>query len=92
MSTNSFNKIADMLIERSKFAEDLGRRLTESKMQIDDFKQTPEYKKMTRDYENRLSSILSSGRPSSSSSNRPSSSGGRPDLNAAGANIERQLK
>lgn len=92
MSTNSFNKIADMLIERSKFAEDLGRSLTESKMQIDDFKQTPEYKKMARDYENRLSSILSSGRPSSSSSNRPSSSGGRPDLNAAGANIERQLK
>jgi hypothetical protein len=92
MSTNSFNKIADMLIERSKFAEDLGRSLTESKMQIDDFKQTPEYKKMAREYEGRLSSILSSGRPSSSSGNRPSSSGGRPDLDAAQANIERQLR
>ena len=89
MSVNSFNKIADMLIERSKFAEDLGRNLTESKMQIDDFKQTPAYKKMAKDYESRLSSILRSGRPSSSSSARPSS-GGRPDLNAAGANVDKQ--
>lgn len=89
MSVNSFNKIADMLIERSKFAEDLGRNLTESKMQIDDFKQTPAYKKMANDYENRLSEILRSGRPSSSSSAKPSSSG-RPDLNAAGANVDKQ--
>jgi hypothetical protein len=91
MSVNSFNKIADMLIERSKFAEDLGRNLTESKMQIDDFKQTPAYKKMAKDYENRLSEILRSGRPSSSPSARPSS-GGRPDLDAAQANVERQLR
>jgi len=91
MSVNSFNKIADMLIERSKFAENLGKNLTESKMQIDDFKQTPAYKKMVNDYENRLSSILRSGRPSSSSSASPSSSG-RPDLDAAEANIRRQLQ
>lgn len=84
MSVNSFNKIADMLIERSKFAEDLGRNLTESKMQIDDFKQTPAYKKMASDYENRLSTILRSGRPAARSS------GGRPDLNAAGANVDKQ--
>jgi hypothetical protein len=84
MSVNSFNKIADMLIERSKFAEDLGRNLTESKMQIDDFKQTPAYKKMAKDYEDRLSSILRSGRPAARSS------GGRPDLNAAGANVDKQ--
>jgi hypothetical protein len=94
MSVNAFNKISDMLIERSKFAEDLGSKLAQSKMQIDDFKQTPEYKKMAREYEGRLSSILRSGRPSSSSSNRSSSSssGGRPDLDAAQANIERQLR
>ena len=91
MSVNSFNKIADMLIERSKFAENLGKNLTESKMQIDDFKQTPAYKKMASDYENRLSTILRSGRPSSSSSASPPSSG-RPDLDAAQANIERQLR
>ena len=84
MSVNSFNKIADMLIERSKFAENLGKYLTESKMQIDDFKQTPAYKKMANDYENRLSAILRSGRPAASSS------GGRPDLNAAGANVDKQ--
>jgi hypothetical protein len=90
MSVNAFNKISDMLIERSKFAEDLGSKLAQNKMQIDDFKQTPEYKKMAREYEGRLSSILRSGRPSSSSANRSSSSGGKPDLNAAGANLERQ--
>jgi hypothetical protein len=84
MSVNSFNKISDMLIERSKFAEDLGSKLALNRMQIDDFKQTPEYKKMAREYEGRLSSILRGGRPASSSS------GGRPDLNAAGANLERQ--
>jgi hypothetical protein len=89
MSVNAFNKISDMLIERSKFAEDLGGRLAQNKMQIDDFKQTPEYKKMAREYEGRLSSILRSGRPGASS-NKPSSSGGRPDLNAAGANLQRQ--
>jgi len=87
MSVNSFNKISDMLIERSKFAEDLGGKLARSRMQIDDFKQTPEYKKMASEYEGRLSSILRSGRPSASSS-----SGGRPDLDAAQANIERQVQ
>jgi hypothetical protein len=94
MSVNAFNKISDMLIERSKFAEDLGSKLALNRMQIDDFKQTPEYKKMAREYEGRLSSILRSGRPSSSSGNRSSSSssGGRPDLDAAQANIERQLR
>jgi hypothetical protein len=86
MSVGSFNKISDMLIERSKFAENLGSKLAQNKMQIDDFKQTPEYKKMAREYEGRLSSILRGGRPAASSS------GGRPDLNAAQANIERQVQ
>jgi len=86
MSIGAFNKISDMLIERSKFAENLGSKLAQNKMQIDDFKQTPEYKKMAREYEGRLSSILRGGRPAASSS------GGRPDLNAAQANIERQVQ
>jgi hypothetical protein len=86
MSVNAFNKISDMLIERSKFAEDLGSKLAQNRMQIDDFKQTPEYKKMAREYEGRLSSILRGGRPAASSS------GGRPDIDAAQANVERQLR
>lgn len=85
MSVGAFNKISDMLIERSKFAEQFGEKLAESKMQVDDFKRTPEYKKMAREYEGRLSSILRGGRPAASS-------GGRPDLNAAQANIERQVQ
>ena len=86
MSVNAFNKISDMLIERSKFAENLGGKLAQNKMQIDDFKQTPEYKKMAREYEGRLSSILRGGRPAASSS------GGRPDLDTAEANVERQVR
>ena len=86
MSVNAFNKISDMLIERSKFAEDLGGKLAQNKMQIDDYKQTPEYKKMAREYEGRLSSILRGGRPAASSS------GGRPDIDAAHANVERQVR
>jgi hypothetical protein len=86
MSVGAFNKISDMLIERSKFAESLGSKLAQNKMQIDDFKQTPEYKKMAREYEGRLSSILRGGRPAASSS------GGRPDIDAAQANVERQLR
>lgn len=86
MSVNAFNKISDMLIERSKFAEDLGSKLARNRMQIDDFKQTPEYKKMAREYEGRLSSILRGGRPPASSS------GGRPDLDTAEANVERQVR
>lgn len=86
MSVNAFNKISDMLIERSKFAEELGSKLARNRMQIDDFKQTPEYKKMAREYEGRLSSILRGGRPAASSSS------GRPDLDAAEANIERQVR
>jgi len=86
MSVNAFNKISDMLIERSKFAEQLGSKLAQNKMQVDDYKQTPEYKKMAREYEGRLSSILRGGRPAASSS------GGRPDIDAAQANVERQLR
>lgn len=86
MSVNAFNKISDMLIERAKFAENLGGKLAQNKMQIDDFKQTPEYKKMAREYEGRLSSILRGGKPPASSA------GGRPDIDAAQANVERQLR
>ena len=75
-----------MLIERSKFAEQLGSKLAQNKMQVDDYKQTPEYKKMAREYEGRLSSILRGGRPAASSS------GGRPDLDTAEANVERQVR
>ena len=89
MSVNAFNKISDMLIERSKFAENLGSKLAQNKMQIDDFKQTPEYKKMAREYEGRLSTILRGNRPSSGSAGSTRSS---PNLDAARQNANKILE
>jgi hypothetical protein len=57
-------------------------------MSYDKFRRTPEYQKMLKEYEAKLQSIWS-GKSASSKSSKPS---GRPDLNAAGANVERQLR
>jgi hypothetical protein len=85
MSVNSINKTADMLIARANFAESLADKITDTNMSYDKFRRTPEYQKMLKTYEARLQSIWS-GKP------RASSGGGRPDLDAAQANIERQLR
>ena len=83
MSVNSINKTADMLIARANFAESLADKITDTNMSYDKFRRTPEYQKMLKAYEARLQSIWS-GKP------RASSSGTRPDLNAAGANVDKQ--
>jgi hypothetical protein len=83
MSVNSINKTADMLIARANFAESLADKITDTNMSYDKFRRTPEYQKMLKTYEARLQSIWS-GKA------RPSSRGGRPDLNAAGANVDKQ--
>lgn len=88
MSVNSINKTSDMLIARANFAENLANAIEDSSMSYDKFRRTPEYQKMLKSYEDRLQSIWS-GKSASSGSSKPS---GRPDLNAAGANVERQLK
>jgi hypothetical protein len=88
MSVNSINKTADMLIARANFAESLADKILDSNLSYDKFRRTPEYQKMLKEYEARLQSIWS-GKSASSGSSKPS---GRPDLNAAGANVERQLK
>jgi hypothetical protein len=87
MSVNSINKTADMLIARANFAENLANSLEDSSMSYDKFRRTPEYQKMLKEYEAKLQSIWS-GKSASSKSSKPS---GRPDLNAAGANVDRQL-
>lgn len=85
MSVNSINKTADMLIARANFAESLADKITDTNMSYDKFRRTPEYQKMLKTYEARLQSIWS-GKA------RPSSGGGRPDIDAAQANVERQLR
>lgn len=83
MSVNSINKTSDMLIARANFAESLADKITDTNMSYDKFRRTPEYQKMLKTYEAKLQSIWS-GKP------RTSSGGGRPDLNAAGANVDKQ--
>lgn len=84
MSVSSMNKTADMLIARANFAESVAEKLLGKEMSYDKFRITPEYKSMLKAYEARLQSIWSGN-------TRAPSGGGRPDLNAAQANIERQV-
>jgi hypothetical protein len=85
MSVSSMNKTADMLIARANFAESIGEKLLGKEMSYDKFRITPEYKSMLKAYEAKLQSIWSGNA-------RPQSGGGRPDIDAAQANVERQLR
>ena len=85
MSVSSMNKTADMLIARANFAESVAEKLLGKEMSYDKFRITPEYKSMLKAYEARLQSIWSGN-------TRPQSGGGRPDIDAAQANVERQLR
>ena len=85
MSVSSMNKTADMLIARANFAESVAEKLLGKEMSYDKFRITPEYKSMLKAYEAKLQSIWSGNA-------RPQSGGGRPDINAAQANIERQVQ
>jgi hypothetical protein len=85
MSVSSMNKTADMLIARANFAESVGEKLLGKEISFDKFRITPEYKSMLKAYEARLQSIWSGN-------TRAPSGGGRPDLNAAGANLDRQVQ
>jgi hypothetical protein len=85
MSVSSMNKTADMLIARANFAESIGEKLLGKEISYDKFRITPEYKSMLKAYEARLQSIWSGN-------TRPTSGGNKPNLDAAQANIERQLR
>lgn len=87
-SVSTINKKADMLIERANFAQSLSREMSRARMNYDTFVDSPQGQKMIKDYEKRLSNIWT-GKGASSASSKPS---GRPDLDAAQENIERQLR
>jgi len=74
-----------MLIARANFAESVANKILDNEMSYDKFRRTPEYKNMLKAYETRLQSIWSGKAPQRSG-------GARPDLDAAQANIERQLR
>jgi hypothetical protein len=85
-SVATINKKADMLIERANFAQNLSREMSRSRMNYDTFVDSPQGQKMIKDYEKRLSNIWT-GKVAGAS--KPA---GRPDIDAAQANVERQVQ
>jgi hypothetical protein len=84
----TMNKKADMIIERANFAQKVADKLTDG-VSIDQFRKTPEYKKMEKDYENSLRNIWN---PSRSQKQGASSPAGKPDLEAARRRLEERTK
>jgi hypothetical protein len=66
----TMNKKADMIIARADFAQNIADRLTDG-VTIDQFRKTPEYKKMEKDYENKLRNIWNPTRSQTQSSSAP---------------------
>ena len=76
-SVNTMNKKADMIIERSNFAQNIANALTDKKISLDQFRRTPEYQKMEKAYEDKLRDIWNPTRA------KQSQGSGSPDLDAA---------
>jgi hypothetical protein len=66
----TMNKKADMIIARADFAQNIADRLTNG-VTIDQFRKTPEYKKMEKDYENKLRNIWNPSRSKAQTSTAP---------------------
>lgn len=66
----TMNKKADMIIARADFAQKVADKLTDG-VPIDQFRKTLEYKKMEKDYENRLRNIWNPTRSQTQSSTAP---------------------
>jgi DNA repair ATPase RecN len=70
-SVSTMNKKADMIIERANFAQNIASRLNQNKMSLDQFRETPEYKKMADAYENKLRNIWNPTRAQSQTTTAP---------------------
>jgi hypothetical protein len=87
-SVSTINKKADMIIARSDFAKTVSDTINEKNMSLDQFKRTPEYKKLESDYENTLRNIWNPNRNKSQGTQKS----GSPDLDAARARLAEKLK
>jgi len=70
-SISTMNRKADMIIERANFAQNIASRLNQNKMSLDQFRETPEYKKMADAYENKLRNIWNPTRAQSQTTTAP---------------------
>ena len=86
-SVSTINRKADMIIARSEFAKTISDTLNEKSISLDQFKRTPEYKKLELDYENKLRDIWNPNRKKSQGAQAT----GSPDLEAARKRLEARL-
>lgn len=84
-SVSTMNRKADMIIERSDFAQNVSNAINEKKISLDQYKLTPEYKALEKNYENKLRNIWN---PKAAQSGGTQ---GSPDLEAARRRLEARL-
>jgi len=84
-SVSTMNRKADMIIERSNFAQNVSNAINEKKISLDQYKLTPEYKALEKSYENKLRSIWNPNATQSGGAQ------GSPDLEAARRRLEQRL-
>jgi hypothetical protein len=74
-----------MIIERAQFAQNVANALNKDKISLDQYKLTPEYKALEKNYEDKLRNIWN---PKAAQSGRTQ---GSPDLEAARRRLEARL-
>jgi hypothetical protein len=71
-NVQTIQKKLSMLEERAKFEQNLSKELRKSKMDADDFKDSPTYQNLVNDYQRRLIGIVSPEKAKSSTPSSPS--------------------
>jgi hypothetical protein len=84
-SVSTMNRKADMIIERAQFAQNVANALNKDKISLDQYKLTPEYKALEKNYEDKLRNIWN---PKATQSGGTQ---GSPDLEAARRRLEARL-
>jgi hypothetical protein len=84
-SVSTINRKADMIVARAEFAKTVADTINEKEISLDQFKKTPEFKKLEANYENRLRNIWNPNRA------KQSPSTGSPDLEAARKRLAEKL-
>ena len=88
-SVSTMNRKADMIIERAQFAQNVANALNKDKISLDQYKLTPEYKALEKNYEDKLRNIWNPSGAKTSGAQAPTA--GSPDLEAARRRLEARL-
>jgi hypothetical protein len=88
-SVSTMNRKADMIIERAQFAQNVANALNKDKISLDQYKLTPEYKALEKNYEDMLRNIWNPSGAKTSGAQAPTASS--PDFEAARRRLEARL-